>query len=65
MTIAKGNTYNAKDYLKKVGFAWNAEEKRWEAESFDKETWKNKYCDLTWQGRKREPIVQAVTFEQM
>ena len=32
MYIAKGNTYQAKDALNKIGFVWNREAKRWESD---------------------------------
>ena len=53
MFIAKGNTYNSKDDLKKIGFSWNSDEKRWEAESVDTEAWEKKYCSASWNGRKQ------------
>lgn len=52
MYTATGNTYKAKDDLKKIGFTWNKEEKRWEAETVDFEDWETKYLNPTWNGRK-------------
>jgi len=65
MTIAKGSTYNVKDDLKKVGFEWIAKDKEWTAKDFDKESWENKYCSATWNGRKAAAMCQKITFEEV
>jgi len=67
MYIAKGNTYQAKDALNKIGFVWNREAKRWESDKPDFEAWEKKYCNPTWNGRRaaRINIEANITFEQI
>ena len=53
MYTATGNTYKAKNDLKKIGFSWNKEEKRWECEGEPNiKDWEEKYLNPTWNGRK-------------
>ena len=52
MYTATGNTYKAKDDLKKIGFVWSKDDKRWECESPNFDDWENKYMNPTWNGRK-------------
>ena len=52
MYTVTGNTYKAKDDLKKIGFEWNKEEKRWESENPNIDDWENKYMSPRWNGRK-------------
>jgi len=56
MFIATGNTYKAKDDLKKIGFTWDREEKRWESEAPDFDAWEKKYLNPSWNGRKAARI---------
>jgi len=65
MTIAIGNTYSVKDDLKKVGFEWIAKDKEWIAKDFDKESWENKYCSPTWNGRKAAAMCRKITLEEV
>lgn len=58
--IATGNTYSAKDYLKKAGFAWLPARKEWFAENFDIDYWTNKACNATYNGRGNAKICQAI-----
>ena len=66
MYTVTGNTYAAKDDLKKVGFAWNKEANRWEATAVDFESWEKRYLNPTWNGRKQARLnanVQIVEIE--
>ncbi len=59
MIIAAGNTYQAKDSLKLMGFSWNKIQRRWEAESINIEDWANKHLNPTWTGRKEARLNAA------
>jgi len=65
ITIAKGNTYNAKDYLKEAGFTWDSILKRWTiaTENFDHKEWISHYCSLSYYGSKKAKWNRAVEFE--
>lgn len=65
LTVAHGNTYEAKESLKKVGFIFNKALKRWEAESFDRKAWEEKYCSCTYIGRKAGTLNKTITFTQV
>ena len=65
MKKATGNTYNVKEDLKSVGFHWNNEARRFEAESFDAEKWEAKYCNPTWNGRKQARLCSEVKIDNV
>ena len=67
MYIATGNTYKAKDDLKKIGFTWNKEQKRWESENPNLQDWVNKYISPAWNGRgnAKNNADANITFEKI
>lgn len=65
LTVAHGNTFAAKEYLKKVGFVFNSGLKRWEAENFDQKAWEEKYCSCTYAGRKAGTLNKTITFTKV
>lgn len=63
ITIATGNTYNAKEFLKKAGFVFDCYRKAWVLNGeYNKEEWENKYASATWNGRRNAKICQEVKF---
>jgi hypothetical protein len=58
MFKATGKTYEAKEMLKEVGFAWDKDAKAWTAESYDTERWE-KLCSPAY-SRKSAHVCQAV-----
>ena len=65
MIVANGNTYQVKEDLKKVGFTWNKNEKRFETENFNKNDWEVKYCKPSYNGRKAAAQCQSITFTEV
>jgi len=61
ITVAKGKTYEAREDLKKVGFAWNPTLKRWESANPNLDKWEADYCRPLYCG-KRAFLNQTISF---
>lgn len=62
ITIATGNTYAAKSFLKSAGFEWAGGQWIFKGE-FDSSIWSSKYANPTYNGRGNAKVCQAVNFE--
>ena len=62
ITIATGNTYSAKEYLKKCGFEWCSGQWIFSGE-FNQQEWNDKYLNPTYIGRKAARMCEGVRFE--
>lgn len=62
ITIATGNTFAAKEYLKAAGFKWCGQQWIFEGE-FDTNIWTSKYVNPTWNGRGNAKKCEGIKFE--
>lgn len=62
ITIAKGNTYPAKEALKAAGFTYGAGQWMFSGE-FDVNIWTSKYANPTYAGRGNAKNASGVVFE--
>lgn len=62
ITIARGNTYPAKEFLKAAGFEWAGGQWAFKG-AFDSESWNKTYANPTWNGRGNAKNCVGVTFE--
>jgi len=62
ITIANGNTYPAKTFLKSAGFEYSGGQ--WIFTGiFDQTIWVNKYANPTYNGRRNAKLCEVVKFE--